>query len=579
MGFREELVVGDCERWLCAICRDVVQDAVETPCEHIYCRECVASLPKCECPVCRQAFHPAQIKAPHRLVREHLAGLKLRCVHWTEGCQSEMPLSHAAIVEHDEQCLFADVGCDSVMPDGERCPVRVRRSELQGHLFDCLFFNIGCGNVGCEEFVARKDAQTHISRCAYHQLTCSRCGGSFLRQEAAWHDVTCPEVLTSCQHQGCEVTVRRKDLLSHSGECGFGIVKCDRCGANHMKQVSNSHDCVVYLKQQNDTLVYNMEMLHQQVQSLQSTIATLAGEQRQSHHSLKLEIASRLFAECEAVWEKFTVQSGPAHGPSSANFDGANCKGQRITDSKLLLPCRTFTYDAGCTSLSLRNVDLSPAQVQTIADAIRAKAARSAPAFASNVKGDVSVDIRNAKLGDEGVSALAPALSISQLPLRRLILSGNCISTRGVQLLAEMMGELHYLDLSSNIIDDAGAEVIAESFRKHGAKVSVQPLRNRDPRSILLALNDFSSRAEGRDARSHNRGFRRDSTKVYLDLSGNSFGLEGLVALVNAFRERNDEFELQLSSFRNRIVVPKEHPINTVIQEVRRSMPNCRIDF
>eukprot|EP00742_Colponemidia_sp_Colp-10_P007833 GILJ01008447.1.p1 GENE.GILJ01008447.1~~GILJ01008447.1.p1 ORF type:complete len:654 (-),score=26.09 GILJ01008447.1:91-2052(-) len=247
MGFESELVVGDKEKWLCAICHDVVEDARETPCEHIYCRDCLTSLPRRECPSCRQSFE--EIKPPHRLVREQLSNLRIRCARNQEGCQELLPLTKSAISEHETICLFMIVRCDRSSETGEQCQTILMRRDLPSHFEECLFFDVGCGNDGCDEKVVRKDCQAHALACLFEKIACVECGERFLRRHQDSHEDQCSEEHVGCAYveQGCPVTIRRKELDAHLRTCQFAQVRCRKCDKRFPRNEETLHDCVVTL--------------------------------------------------------------------------------------------------------------------------------------------------------------------------------------------------------------------------------------------------------------------------------------------------------------------------------------------
>eukprot|EP00742_Colponemidia_sp_Colp-10_P005148 GILJ01005498.1.p1 GENE.GILJ01005498.1~~GILJ01005498.1.p1 ORF type:complete len:293 (+),score=4.27 GILJ01005498.1:74-952(+) len=262
MGFCDSLVVGESAQWLCPICRDVVEDPVETPCEHLYCRRCVTSLPKSECPVCRQPFLPPQLKQPHRLVREQLSRLRLRCVLYTIGCETLLPLSQTAINEHNHECHFVELKCVKSTPSGEQCSVRMMRMELHDHWSKCLYFNVGCNNpdADCEVFVARKDQANHMLSCVRATINCS-CGGQYVRMDQERHIAICPETVVDCGENGCPIMLKRKDIHDHRLKCGFVISPCDRCEVEVARNMLNTHDCVKCLRQQIKTLQSNFNKM------------------------------------------------------------------------------------------------------------------------------------------------------------------------------------------------------------------------------------------------------------------------------------------------------------------------------
>lgn len=65
----------------CQICTLVLQNPVETPCEHFFCNECINDWLSIEkvCPVDRQPLSTADLKPPCRLLRNLLGRLDIKC--------------------------------------------------------------------------------------------------------------------------------------------------------------------------------------------------------------------------------------------------------------------------------------------------------------------------------------------------------------------------------------------------------------------------------------------------------------------------------------------------------------------
>ena len=91
-----------------------------------------------------------------------------------------------------------------------------------------------------------------------------------------------------------------------------------------------------------------------------------------------------------------------------------------------------------------------------------------------------TIELKKNRLGDDGVLALARAVSTSKLPIRVLHLDGNLVSAEGATELARGVREgncpLEQLDLSYNLLDDAAVTDLAEGLSAAGAFFSLQHL-------------------------------------------------------------------------------------------------------
>ena len=148
-------------------------------------------------------------------------------------------------------------------------------------------------------------------------------------------------------------------------------------------------------------------------------------------------------------------------------------------------------------------------------------------------------------IGDAGAAAIAKSL-IQNKSLRSLDLSKNNISDKGVVELAKMLLDnttLTHLDLSSNIIGDAGAAAIAKSL-----------IQNKSFTSLDLSKNKISDKGGIEIA----KALAKNKTLSILHLYGNKIGESGhtaLVALVcgvkssveSAFKSNYTLTELKLS--------------------------------
>ena len=88
----------------------------------------------------------------HRIWREKLVGLRMRCENTQYGCTAEVTLE-----------------------------------ELPGHLKTCQYAHVTCPHDSCSEIVLRKMLGNHITTCQHRKILCEECGLEFLATEIADH--------------------------------------------------------------------------------------------------------------------------------------------------------------------------------------------------------------------------------------------------------------------------------------------------------------------------------------------------------------------------------------------------------
>ena len=107
---------------ICSICTDVLENPVQTPCQHSFCNDCIkvwVEDGKSSCPVDRQTLDSKDLK-PARILQQLLNSLIIRCKHFHDGCSlmaryEDMP----QLVEHEiNQCRV--VQYDSFLEQHEK---------------------------------------------------------------------------------------------------------------------------------------------------------------------------------------------------------------------------------------------------------------------------------------------------------------------------------------------------------------------------------------------------------------------------------------------------------------------------
>ena len=100
-------------KFLCPVCRDVVNKPKMTPCEHTFCFKCIKLWLETSqtCPVCRQLIDKNGTTNPSKEFQKDLSKLKVKCTFREKGCSEEMDLR--LLLQHERICKFKGPRCFS----------------------------------------------------------------------------------------------------------------------------------------------------------------------------------------------------------------------------------------------------------------------------------------------------------------------------------------------------------------------------------------------------------------------------------------------------------------------------------
>ncbi|KAM9302976.1 RING finger protein 151-like isoform 1-T9 [Morus bassanus] len=144
MGYDIERFVGYVnEGLLCSICRDVLEDPLQAPCEHAFCTACIHGwlVHHSNCPEDRQMIDISLLRPLYRYMKNDLNRLQLHCKNREYGC--EMVCSLESIDRHERECEYSQIPCSNA-----GCTVQIERRNLDGHLAVCEYRSRECPN-GC----------------------------------------------------------------------------------------------------------------------------------------------------------------------------------------------------------------------------------------------------------------------------------------------------------------------------------------------------------------------------------------------------------------------------------------------
>ena len=193
------------EELKCPICLELVNDAKQTSCGHIFCAGCIKVLN--QCPVCRVE---CQLFADNRTMRQ-IRNLQVKCLNSKRGCKWQGDLGECD--DHmTRKCSFGVIPCPM------KCGVRGQRHKMKDHADkECKLRPFPCPHCG-REGVFDLISTSHYTICSSFPLPCpAGCRKTVKRGDMKHHLATCEEELVACEYFqiGCDSVINRKDLKKH----------------------------------------------------------------------------------------------------------------------------------------------------------------------------------------------------------------------------------------------------------------------------------------------------------------------------------------------------------------------------
>lgn len=156
MGFDTERFTSPVNDALtCCICRDVLEDPVQAPCEHAYCRTCIEGwlVHETSCPEDRQPLCISDLRPLFRYMRNDLDRLQIHCRNRLDGCETVSDLEF--IGRHERDCEYERLKCPN-----DRCTTYCSRRDLTGHIRTCDYSKEECSK-GCGLLITRPSDHAH----------------------------------------------------------------------------------------------------------------------------------------------------------------------------------------------------------------------------------------------------------------------------------------------------------------------------------------------------------------------------------------------------------------------------------
>ncbi|KAG4073914.1 hypothetical protein HA402_014119 [Bradysia odoriphaga] len=129
MGYEVTRFIGEIDdEFLCTICTMVLEEAIQSPCEHVFCKECIMAWLAADrsCPVDRGALQVVDLKPAPRFFRNLLVKFMIKCDFEQKGCDNVVQLEH--LQTHVINCAlnpYSEVICD------KGCNLKMYRHEYE----------------------------------------------------------------------------------------------------------------------------------------------------------------------------------------------------------------------------------------------------------------------------------------------------------------------------------------------------------------------------------------------------------------------------------------------------------------
>ncbi|KAH6920458.1 hypothetical protein HPB50_028554 [Hyalomma asiaticum] len=126
------------EELLCGICHDVLCEAAECPCRHVFCRRCIAS--QRSCPLCKARL--TQLMPVLPIVNKIISKLSTKCPHRAFGCTSKD-------ADYGYRCTFDEYTPEQPLSWARERPIE-RRQPPEEARFNTSFSAVPTSDTRCQ---------------------------------------------------------------------------------------------------------------------------------------------------------------------------------------------------------------------------------------------------------------------------------------------------------------------------------------------------------------------------------------------------------------------------------------------
>lgn len=152
---------------LCSICKDVLDDAVTTPCRHTFCKTCITewTSQSLSCPLDKKRLVPSDLTPIPIAFVNLIDRLTVLCSFQEQGCNHRCPRSD--LLTHIKRCPFnpsAEFECDG------GCGIRLKQSNIKDHVCTSALNKIiedlrNENEILQEDLSRQKSLESMLKRC------------------------------------------------------------------------------------------------------------------------------------------------------------------------------------------------------------------------------------------------------------------------------------------------------------------------------------------------------------------------------------------------------------------------------
>lgn len=238
--------------FVCSICHGILMNVIElTTCGHVFCRICIQEWYKTSqaCPLCKTLYTIYDMNES-KFTDRQLDELNVSCpiCDW-KGTFGEYK-RHLYGSEH-EICKQMIISCG-------KCGNMVKNERMSTHYkVDCEFRKISCEQ--CNHNILYREYDSHkVNNCGETEITCENddCDYTCKRMNMDVHTQECPHEMILCElnNLGCTEFVKRKDMKKHVDEYDKHIT-CALDSIDKLKsEMDLLNDHIETLKLNNKTL-------------------------------------------------------------------------------------------------------------------------------------------------------------------------------------------------------------------------------------------------------------------------------------------------------------------------------------
>ena len=206
------------EDLICAVCHELLNETQQTPCGHLFCRQCLEKVESnskelllpMNCPKCRAVCSEGVFN--DRNTDRRVKNLQITCTNGS--CEWKGSLCDLDDHKAGRGCK----GCEyEPVPCVLGCEEKIVRINLTDHEEkDCRLRPVVCKH--CAWKGMSQALNDHYSTCKEYPVLCPNgCGINISSQNVEDHLQKCPEQKVACPYSnlGCRILTKRKELETH----------------------------------------------------------------------------------------------------------------------------------------------------------------------------------------------------------------------------------------------------------------------------------------------------------------------------------------------------------------------------